>query len=79
MIFWGVSLLVLAGMMSGPYVGPMVISAATHTPTRTFTPRRQATPTEMVVMPCPGDVNEDGVVQIDELIQAVRASLDGCP
>lgn len=36
-------------------------------------------PTPAVVAPCPGDVNRDGSVSIDELIQAINAALGGCP
>lgn len=35
----------------------------------------EATPTAAV---CPGDINGDDVVTIDELVRAVVAALEGC-
>ena len=40
----------------------------TRTPTFTRTPQF-----------CPGDVDHDGEVRVDEVIQAINALLSGCP
>jgi len=46
------------------------------TPTLTLTAAPSATPTRK---PCPGDINHDGTVTINEVIQAVNAAMGGCP
>ena len=48
-------------------------------PTLTRTASVPPTPTNTgIVSPCPGDLNGDGKVTVDELVRAVNSALDGC-
>jgi hypothetical protein len=62
---------------------PVVTRTRTRTPTRTPTPGRTRTPTQIAVLGCVGDCDDDGVVELEELILAVnvalnRVSVDAC-
>lgn len=57
------------------WVPPMIVPNATPSATPTATAvSATATPAS-----CPGDLNNDGAVTVDEVIRAIRGLLDGCP
>lgn len=60
---------------TGPGFYRPLFFASSPTPSPTYTALPISTPT---AKPCPGDINSDGSVTVDELIRVIASALEGC-